>query len=256
MDTIKSLINGLAGRHRHRQQPSTSPTAALDKMPVEIQEAILLYLPLADILLAQRVSRRIRDVIAGSTKIQKALFKVPLRMPRTIYMLVFNPFVRLYVPVLLSTALEHHTDYSSELFEKAYSLRKATWHSCLRRRTEERLMFGVIEGQYSRPQDYQFGDRFVTSLVRLRTSQARLIKSSEAKKKSCSLQHMLLTQGPTYWQWATLHGLVQAAKKTPVLGDETHIDYRSNALEPIMTVSKDAWELTGWEMLALLGIGE
>lgn len=44
---------------------------------VELFEAILICLPVRDLLLAQRVSRRWRDVIARSIKLQRALFLVP-----------------------------------------------------------------------------------------------------------------------------------------------------------------------------------
>lgn len=44
---------------------------------VELFEAVLVCLPARDLLLAQRVSRRWQNVIAKSTKLQRALFFVP-----------------------------------------------------------------------------------------------------------------------------------------------------------------------------------
>ena len=70
--------------HKHPQQsvvdylPATQKLQAMAATAVadlpELLEAILLRLPLTDILLAQRVSRTWRDIIAGSPSLQRALF--------------------------------------------------------------------------------------------------------------------------------------------------------------------------------------
>ena len=70
----------------------------------ELVEDVLLYLPLRDLLLAQRISRNIRDVIRNSLPIQKALFFEPLNIKhpedehkpmnaRDIQILPLNPFL-------------------------------------------------------------------------------------------------------------------------------------------------------------------
>ena len=66
-----------ATAHKHAES-----TGAMDCVlnTFELFETILLYLPLVDLLLAQRISRSTRDLIQSSTPIQKALFFQPLNL--------------------------------------------------------------------------------------------------------------------------------------------------------------------------------
>lgn len=69
-----------SGRDVHPHQASSAVMQVLHT--TELLEWILLYLPLADLLVAQRISSQCHNVIAGSLSIRRALFLEPLAKPK------------------------------------------------------------------------------------------------------------------------------------------------------------------------------
>ncbi|PVI03335.1 hypothetical protein DM02DRAFT_612254 [Periconia macrospinosa] len=62
---------------------STEPSSAtLITIPYEILESILLYLPMKDLLLCQRVCQCFKQVVVSSKSIQRALFLKPSHSPQ------------------------------------------------------------------------------------------------------------------------------------------------------------------------------
>jgi hypothetical protein len=74
-----------------RAAPST-----LTKLPYEILQAILLQLPIQDLLLSQRICQRFRYMVASSKPIRRALFLEPAHHDGQLgdwRLLKFNPFL-------------------------------------------------------------------------------------------------------------------------------------------------------------------
>ncbi|CAI6335894.1 unnamed protein product [Periconia digitata] len=60
---------------------SLSTSTALTNLPYEILEMILLFLPMRDLLLSQRICRYFKETIVSSKTIQRALFFEPSHYP-------------------------------------------------------------------------------------------------------------------------------------------------------------------------------
>jgi len=105
------IIGREAGEKQHRDGNQESPSlpTATSMRPAEhsvlqmteLLENILLYLPLEDLLFADRISKYWHDLVHTSIGIQRALFLAPL--PATSTVSCVNPFL----PIIISDVAAH-----------------------------------------------------------------------------------------------------------------------------------------------------
>ena len=77
-------------------EESEIPVAAILQLPYEVLEAVLLQLPLQDLLLCQRICQRFRTMVSSSKSIRRALFLEPAHHNGKLCdwtLLRFNPFL-------------------------------------------------------------------------------------------------------------------------------------------------------------------
>ena len=80
----------------HDPNQASAVQSTLLKLPYEILEAVLLHLPIQDLLLSQRTCQRFRYMVASSKPLRRALFLEPAHHDGHLgdwELLEFNPFL-------------------------------------------------------------------------------------------------------------------------------------------------------------------
>ena len=141
----------------------------------ELLEEILLYLDLNTLLCCKRTSTNFRDVIDGSSRIQKALFFEPRSWPAPAELDNMETF---------ETTIIGHPHYNNELYPK-----------CLPDGVSDIIVLNPLLSDlinYSTKAEYVTGDRF--SAISLRTDSPKLREKLYDSTAEASWRRMLVLQ--------------------------------------------------------------